>query len=702
MRDTPFTGPVLAEVRTENLDAAEGSAANGSRLGLLARYIADTVGTAATSLAAIIVKLAKPAANAETDATIAEAVGIKADTAQTTVATTRSIMAYVKGCLNQLSTVITSTGTTIPNLHAVPAKDATTDTNMRDAIGKKDDTAVVEVGTTKSIMAYVKGAISLLVNGTYGLSALQTLLSAIPTTAMRGTDNAFLASVGGAKDDAAAEGAVTDEDTAMAYIKQLVTAIQLIPTTAMRGTDSAFLAAVGGALDDAAAEGAVTNTDTAMAYIKQLVTAIQLIPTTAMRGTDSAALASVLGALNNAAAEGAVTDTDTAMAYLKQLVTAIQLIPTTAMRGTDDAALAATALTNATWTDAKAAFLDAKISDIPTTAQRGTDNAFLASVGGALDTAATYAVAADKTAMAYIKGLVDAGIAVAGAISDVAPSTDDFDTNLTEATNDHYIHQLMLMTSGVLKGQTHYIEGYTGASKNCNFAAITSSGWTDAPANGDTFIILPDRGGLVVYGFILIANAVAALNNISAANVNTEVDNALNTAIPGSPTADSVNERIASMDDHILCSMDFWSAPVEEVSVDGDAGTLAAIATTVVAEVPGTFVRVIGMFKFRAVENTYAGVNKLDGATVAATSQVIQIDDAATTGYVDCITFVDDMFTLAASTREGGDVIIGSTDVAARVDGNDTYTWRWLLSKADQDDINFNDAQFGLRVWYSI
>lgn len=152
----------------------------------------------------------------------------------------------------------------------------------------------------------------------------------------------------------------------------------------------------------------------------------------------------------------------------------------------------------------------------------------------------------------------------------------------------------------------------------------------------------------------------------------------------------------------VLLSMDFWSAPVEEISVDGDAGTLAAIATTVVSEVPGTFVRAIGMFKFRAVENTYAGVNKLDGATVAATSQVIQIDDAATTGYVDCITFVDDMFTLAASTREGGDVIIGSIDVAARVDGNDTYTWRWLLSKADQDDINFNDVQFGIRVWYSI
>ncbi|MDH5786980.1 MAG: hypothetical protein OEZ40_01630 [Candidatus Bathyarchaeota archaeon] len=33
------------------------------------------------------------------------------------------------------------------------------------------------------------------------------------------------------------------------------------------------------------------------------------------------------------------------------------------------------------------------------------------------------------------------------------------------------------------------------------------------------------------------------------ASINTEVDNALNTAIPGSPTANSVNERVATMDD---------------------------------------------------------------------------------------------------------------------------------------------------------
>ena len=58
-------------------------------------------------------------------------------------------------------------------------------------------------------------------NATDGLGALKSLIDAIPTT-MRGTDNAALASVVGALDDAAADGDVTDADTLMSYQKQLV------------------------------------------------------------------------------------------------------------------------------------------------------------------------------------------------------------------------------------------------------------------------------------------------------------------------------------------------------------------------------------------------------------------------------------------------------------------------------------------------
>jgi len=53
--------------------------------------------------------------------------------------------------------------TIISNL-GVPAKDATTDAYMREVVGKKDDTAQTTVGITRSIIAYVKGILNQIVD----------------------------------------------------------------------------------------------------------------------------------------------------------------------------------------------------------------------------------------------------------------------------------------------------------------------------------------------------------------------------------------------------------------------------------------------------------------------------------------------------------------------------------------------------------
>jgi len=145
--------------------------------------------------------------------------------------------------------------------------------------------------------------------------SLQALAEAIAGIAAgTGTPNAFLAAVGGLLDDVAATGAVSDAKTAVSYLKQIVTmllegtyglsnlqvliaAIQTdldngtdglgalkslldaIPITAMRGTEDAATAAVLGALDDTAAEGDPTNSDTMAAYIKQIVWDTETIST---------------------------------------------------------------------------------------------------------------------------------------------------------------------------------------------------------------------------------------------------------------------------------------------------------------------------------------------------------------------------------------------------------------------------------------
>ncbi len=146
----------------------------------------------------------------------------------------------------------------------------------------------------------------------------------------------------------------------------------------------------------------------------------------------------------------------------------------------------------------------------------------------------------------------------------------------------------------------------------------------------------------------------------------------------------------------ILNSMDFWSDLQEEVVVTG-AQTTPVLPLVTVANLPAgaTIVRAIVMFKFRMVENTYAGANKLD----AAAALPIQVNR---TGWLTAIDFVDDAFSLVESAREGGDVIIGDNNVVAQVDRNAAYIFRWLNAKADQNNILFNDVQVGIRIWYSL
>jgi len=150
----------------------------------------------------------------------------------------------------------------------------------------------------------------------------------------------------------------------------------------------------------------------------------------------------------------------------------------------------------------------------------------------------------------------------------------------------------------------------------------------------------------------------------------------------------------------MLFTMDFWSDPVEEKVVTDAQVTAAVGASVTVADLPSgaTVVRAIVMFKFRMVENTNAAENSLD----CTDPQSIQVDDSGNTGWVTAINFVDEQFKLAATTRESGDVLIGDNNVAARVDGNDTYDFQWLDAKAHLANIQFNDIQMGIRIWYSV
>jgi len=114
-----------------------------------------------------------------------------------------------------------------------------------------------------------------------------------------------------------------------------------------------------------------------------------------------------------------------------------------------------------------------------------------------------------------------------------------------------------------------------------------------------------------------------------------------------------------------------------------------ALGSVTLPNITGTITHVYAGFKFRMLENTNVAANKLNGA------QEIQVDT------VDAINFVDHQFGVAASTREGGDCIIGAVDLVATVDVfNHAYAFVWDEPLTEVDSLVFNDVQPFLIVSY--
>jgi len=146
--------------------------------------------------------------------------------------------------------------------------------------------------------------------------------------------------------------------------------------------------------------------------------------------------------------------------------------------------------------------------------------------------------------------------------------------------------------------------------------------------------------------------------------------------------------------DRKISTLDFWSLPQASVTLTNAAGD-KALPDVVVAGLPVNFsvTRVVALFKFRAVENTNAGVNSLSGA------QNIQTRLAAG-AYVNSIGFVNSQFSLPGSIKEGGDVSIGSLDIKTTVTGNGTYNFQWTQGVAAQNNLVLHDVQTGLRLYF--
>lgn len=209
-----------------------------------------------------------------------------------------------------------------------------------------------------------------------------------------------------------------------------------------------------------------------------------------------------------------------------------------------------------------------------------------------------------------IAALVAAGIAVTGAVSDAGPAAADFDTDLAEATDDHYNGMLLMFLDGDCAGQAHVIDDY--AAVNGNVAFSVEDRWTDVPGDGDDFIIIPAAG--------LIAKAIYGRL--------------------GAPAGASMSADIAAIEAHcsyleqivpvqMNCTQTLTNVAADKDFLASNVRSASGLISTDNTKVQKVFLLIIG----RAV-NTFDGDNALD-CTTAAHNQWRQNLDGG--GYQDLL-----------------------------------------------------------------
>lgn len=286
-------------------------------------------------------------------------------------------------------------------------------------------------------------------------------------------------------------------------------------------------------------------------------------------------------------------------ALLDTVATDVAGLDGAAMRGTDSAALASA------WTSTRAGYVD-NLSAGATALASVCTEARLAELGSTN-------LPADMDNLkeaAFIRRFT----AQAGAAGSIT-----FDTGASSVT-DFFKGRWVVTIGGTGSGQAALCTAYNGTTK----VATTVPNWVTIPDVTTVAMALPTAGvdlemvqNVVVTGGTPDVNVtkvggtsvtgpndlkadvtnldVAVSTRASPADVNTQVDVALDTAIPASPTADSINERIAAIDNK-LPSGTISDVTIAQVNTEVDTALadinldhLVGTATAIPAVPAGTY-----------------------------------------------------------------------------------------------------------------
>jgi hypothetical protein len=165
------------------------------------------------------------------------------------------------------------------------------------------------------------------------------------------------------------------------------------------------------------------------------------------------------------------------------------------------------------------------------------------------DATTVYQIVADDTPL-----VVDQGVAQAGSTSSTIKLR-----AYASSINDTYLCNIVIIVAGTGRGQARLVGSYNGITK---VVTLCGDNWITTPDDTSVYVMIP-------YG----ATCTSCVGDDALAQINAEVDTALNTAIPGSPTAGSINQRTKAID---------------ELTEGSGSGDLAAILIDTGTTIPGT------------------------------------------------------------------------------------------------------------------
>lgn len=124
--------------------------------------------------------------------------------------------------------------------------------------------------------------------------------------------------------------------------------------------------------------------------------------------------------------------------------------------------------------------------------------------------------------------------------ADSGTTTTLVDAALTQTNSDHWVGQTLIISSGTMAGMTRRITAFNPATDTLTFSPALPSAITT-----ESYVIAPFSFGDDSVEIAAVTSAIAGLNDLSAAQVNAEVVDALNTDTYAEPGQESPGATIS-------------------------------------------------------------------------------------------------------------------------------------------------------------